>query len=66
MNASGNEAAAGLTTVVTRTSTPIEGGTLAHMEHVGLPTRGRSQLPGQAHTRRRILAGLGRVAPRLE
>ena len=46
-NASGEEAAGGLKTVVTWTLTPTTGGTLVRMEPVGLPARRRGQLPGR-------------------
>lgn len=61
-NASGEEAAGGLRTVVTWTLTPTKGGVLVRMEQSGFRPEDEGNYQGAAYGWRRYLAGLERVA----
>ncbi len=60
--ASGEEKAGGLDSVVTWTLTPVEGGTLVRMEHAGFKPTDEAGYQGMAGGWPRIVAGLERVA----
>ena len=61
-NASGDEAANGLKTVVTWTLTPTKGGVLVRMEQSGFRPEDEANWQGAKHGWQRILAGLERVS----
>jgi uncharacterized protein YndB with AHSA1/START domain len=61
-NASGEEAAGGLRTVVTWTLTPTKGGVLVRMEQSGFRPEDEGNYQGAAYGWQRYLAGLERVA----
>jgi len=61
-NASGEEAANGLKTVVTWTLTPTEGGTLVRMEQSGFQPEEEQNFQGANDGWPRFIAGLERVA----
>jgi uncharacterized protein YndB with AHSA1/START domain len=61
-NASGEEAATGLRTVVTWTLTPKDGGTHLRLEQSGFRPQDLRNLQDAQHGWRRFLAGLDRVA----
>lgn len=61
-NASGEEAADGLKSVVTWTLTPVEGGTQVRMEHSGFRPQDEGGRQAMGGGWPRILAGLERVA----
>ena len=61
-NASGEEAAGGLRTVVTWTLTPTNGGVLVRMEQSGFRPEDEGNYQGAAYGWQRYLAGLERVA----
>lgn len=60
-NASGDEAAGGLRTVVTWTLTPTEGGVLVRMEQSGFRPEEERNYQGATYGWQRYLAGLERV-----
>jgi uncharacterized protein YndB with AHSA1/START domain len=64
-NASGNEAATGLKTVVTWTLTPADGGTLVRMEQSGFRPGETANYQGAAYGWQRFIAGLERVVAAL-
>jgi uncharacterized protein YndB with AHSA1/START domain len=61
-DASGEEAAGGLRTVVTWTLTPTKGGVLVRMEQSGFRPEDEGNYQGAAYGWQRYLAGLERVA----
>jgi uncharacterized protein YndB with AHSA1/START domain len=61
-NASGDEAAGGLKTVVTWTLTPTKGGVLVRMEQSGFRPEDAANYQGANYGWQRYLAGLERVA----
>jgi uncharacterized protein YndB with AHSA1/START domain len=61
-NASGEEAAGGLRTVVTWTLTPTKGGVLVRLEQSGFRPEDEGNYQGAAYGWQRYLAGLARVA----
>jgi uncharacterized protein YndB with AHSA1/START domain len=61
-NASGEEAAGGLRTVVTWTLTPTERGALVRMEQSGFRPEDEANYQGARHGWQRLVAGLERVA----
>src|SRR3954471_11817109 len=61
-DASGEEAAGGIRTVVTWTLTPTEGGVLVRMEQSGFRPVDEANYQGAAYGWQRYLAGLDRVA----
>jgi len=61
-NASGEEAAEGLKSIVTWTLTPTEGGTHVRMEHTGFRPQDEAGRQAMGGGWPRILAGLERVA----
>ena len=65
-NASGNEAAGGLKTVVTWTLTPVQGGTLVRMEHAGFRPEDESNYQGAGYGWQRFVGGLEQVVARLD
>ena len=60
-NASGEEAAGGLRTVVTWTLTPTEGGTEVRMEQSGFRPEDEDNYQGVRYGWQRMVAGLERV-----
>ncbi len=60
--ASGEEKADGLDSVVTWTLTPVDGGTLVRMEHAGFRPKDEAGYQGMGGGWPRIVAGLERVA----
>jgi len=64
-NASGEEAAGGLRTVVTWTLTPTEGGTQVRMEQSGFRPEDEANYEGANYGWQRFFAGLERVIARL-
>ena len=64
-NASGDEAANRLKTVVTWTMTPTQGGTQCAHGAVGLPTEGEANYQGANYGWQRFINGLDRVAGKL-
>lgn len=60
-NASGEEAAHGLKTVVTWTLTPVSGGTLVRLEQSGFRPEDETNYQGATYGWRRFVAGLERV-----
>ena len=65
-NASGDEAAGGLRTVVTWTLTPAHGGTDVRMEQSGFRPEDEANYQGAGYGWRRFVAGLERVAAGLD
>jgi uncharacterized protein YndB with AHSA1/START domain len=65
-NASGEEAAAGLKTVVTWTLTPTPGGVLVRMEQSGFRPEEEANYQGAGYGWQRFVAGLERVAAGLD
>lgn len=65
-NASGDQAANGLKSVVTWTLTPMEGGTHVRMEHSGFRPEDSDGYDAMSGGWPRIVAGLERVAAALE
>jgi uncharacterized protein YndB with AHSA1/START domain len=65
-NASGEEAAGGLKTVVTWTLTPVEGGTQVRMEQSGFRPDEEANYQGANYGWQRYVGGLERVAARLD
>jgi uncharacterized protein YndB with AHSA1/START domain len=65
-NASGDEAAGGLETVVTWTLTPTKGGVLVRMEQSGFRPEDEANYQGASYGWQRFVAGLERVAARLD
>ena len=61
-NASGEEAAGGLRTVVTWTLTPTKGGTQVRMEQAGFRPEDEANYQGAGYGWQRFVAGLERVA----
>jgi len=61
-NASGDEAAGGLKTVVTWTLTPTQGGVLVRMEQSGFRPEDEANYQGANYGWQRFVAGLERVA----
>jgi len=61
-NASGEEAAGGLKTVVTWTLTPTQGGVLVRMEQSGFRPEDEANYQGANYGWQRFVAGLERVA----
>jgi uncharacterized protein YndB with AHSA1/START domain len=61
-NASGDEAAGGLRTVVTWTLMPTQGGVLVRMEQSGFRPEDAANYQGAAYGWQRYLTNLGRVA----
>lgn len=64
-NASGEEAAGGLRSVVTWTLTPVDGGTHVRMEHSGFRPQDEGGRQAMGGGWPRIVEGLGRVAGEL-
>jgi uncharacterized protein YndB with AHSA1/START domain len=64
-NASGEEAAGGLKTVVTWTLTPTKGGTQVRMEQSGFRPEDEANYQGANYGWQRFVAGLERVAAEL-
>jgi uncharacterized protein YndB with AHSA1/START domain len=64
-NASGEEAATGLKTVVTWTLTPTSGGVLVHMEQSGFRPEDEAGYRGASYGWQRFVSGLERVAAAL-
>ena len=60
-NASGEEAAEGLKTVVTWTLTPVEGGVLVHMEQSGFRPEDEAGYQGMSSGWQRLIGSLERV-----
>jgi uncharacterized protein YndB with AHSA1/START domain len=60
-NASGEEAAAGLKTVVTWTLTPVKGGVLLRMEQSGFRSEDEANYQGASYGWQRFVAGLEQV-----
>ena len=65
-NASGEEAAGGLKTVVTWTLTPTKAGVLVRMEQSGFRPEDENNYQGAAYGWQRFVAGLERVAAGLD
>jgi uncharacterized protein YndB with AHSA1/START domain len=65
-NASGEEAAGGLKTVVTWTLTPTKSGVLVRMEQSGFRPEDETNYQGANYGWQRYVAGLERVAGRLD
>jgi uncharacterized protein YndB with AHSA1/START domain len=65
-NASGEEAAGGLKTVVTWTLMPTTGGTLVRMEQSGFRPEDEANYQGASYGWQRYIAGLERVAAGLD
>jgi len=65
-NASGEEAADGLKTVVTWTLTPTKGGALVRMEQSGFRPKDETNYQGANYGWQRYLGGLERVVARLD
>ena len=65
-NASGDEAAAGIRTVVTWTLTRTEGGAHVRMEQSGFRPQDENNLSGASHGWRKFLDGLERVTAALD
>jgi uncharacterized protein YndB with AHSA1/START domain len=65
-NASGDEAADGLETIVTWTLTPTEGGTQVRMEQSGFRPEDEANYQGAGYGWQRFVAGLERVAAALD
>jgi uncharacterized protein YndB with AHSA1/START domain len=65
-NASGEEAAGGLKTVVTWTLTPTRGGTLVRMEQSGFRPQDEANYQGANYGWQRFIGGLERVAAGLD
>ena len=65
-NASGDQAAEGLKSVVTWTLTPVAGGTHVRMEHSGFRPQDEAGYRGMSGGWPRIVAGLERVAAGLD
>ncbi len=65
-NASGEEAAGGLKTVVTWTLRPTTGGTLVRMEQSGFRPEDEANYQGASYGWRRYIGGLERVAAGLD
>jgi uncharacterized protein YndB with AHSA1/START domain len=61
-DASGEQAAQGLKSVVTWTLTPVDGGTLVRMEHAGFQPKDEAGYQAMSGGWPRVLAGLERVA----
>ena len=61
-NASGEEAASGLKTLVTWTLTPTKGGVLLRMEHLGFRPEDEANYQGASYGWQRYIGGLERVA----
>ena len=64
-NASGEEAAGGLKTVVTWTLTPTTGGTLVRMEQSGFRPEDERNYQGASYGWQKFIEGLERVAARI-
>jgi len=64
-NASGEEAASGLKTLVTWTLTPTKGGVLLRMEQLGFRPEDEANYQGASYGWQRYIGGLERVAARL-
>jgi uncharacterized protein YndB with AHSA1/START domain len=65
-NASGEEAAKGLKTVVTRTLTPTKGGVLVRMEQSAFGPEDEANYQGASYGWQRFVAGLERVVAGLD
>jgi uncharacterized protein YndB with AHSA1/START domain len=65
-NASGEEAAGGLKTVVTWTLTPTKDGVLVRMEQSGFRPEDEGHYQGARHGWQRMVGGLERVAAELD
>jgi len=65
-NASGEEAARGLKTVVTWTLTPVTGGVLVRMEQSGFRPEDEANYQGASYGWQRLIAGLERVTAGLD
>ena len=65
-NASGDEAAGGLKTVVTWTLTPVKGGTLVRMEQSGFRPDEEANYQGASYGWQRYVGGLERVVAGLD
>jgi uncharacterized protein YndB with AHSA1/START domain len=65
-NASGEEAAGGLKTVVTWTLSPVKGGVLVRMEQSGFRPDEEAAYQGASYGWQRFIGGLERVAARLD
>ncbi len=65
-NASGEEAAGGLKTVVTWTLTPVKGGVLVRMEQSGFRPEDEANYQGATYGWQRFIGGLERVAAGLD
>ncbi|HEV2686997.1 MAG TPA: SRPBCC domain-containing protein [Bryobacteraceae bacterium] len=65
-NASGEQAAGGLKSVVTWTLTPVHGGTKVRMEHSGFRAEDEAGYQSMGHGWPGIVAGLERVAAGLD
>ena len=65
-NASGEEAAGGLKTVVTWILTPTKDGTRVHMEQSGFRPEQKSNYQGASYGWQRFIGGLERVAAGLD
>jgi uncharacterized protein YndB with AHSA1/START domain len=65
-NASGDEAAGGLKTVVTWTLTPTKGGVLVRMEQSGFRPEDEANYQGASYGWQRFVGGLERVAAGLD
>jgi uncharacterized protein YndB with AHSA1/START domain len=65
-NASGEEAAGGLKTVVTWTLTPTRGGTFVRMEQSGFRPEDEANYQGANYGWQRFVGGLERVAAALD
>ncbi len=65
-NASGEEAAGGLKTVVTWTLTPVKGGVLVRMEQSGFRPQDEAGYQGARYGWQRFVGGLERVVAGLE
>ncbi len=65
-NASGEEAAGGLKTVVTWTLTPTKGGTHLRMEQSGFRPEDEGNYQGASYGWQRMVAGLERVVAGLD
>jgi uncharacterized protein YndB with AHSA1/START domain len=65
-NASGQEAAGGLKTVVTWTLTPVKGGVLVRMEQSGFRPDEEANYQGASYGWQRYVGGLERVAAGLD
>jgi uncharacterized protein YndB with AHSA1/START domain len=65
-NASGDEAASGLKTVVTWTLTPTKGGTHLRVEQQGFPPEDERNYQGASYGWQRYVAGLEQVIAKLD